>query len=333
MPQITISLPVALVLLALLVGTGAVAVFFTLRSTGRVVEPTVTTTPTLTATPTLTPTPVTPTTTSTPEPSPTPLSYTVQLGDSCIGIAASFGVSVNSIVLLNNLPAACDALFEGQRLLIPQPTPTVTPLPSSTLSDAEATEQACEKVTYTVQEGDTLSGIARFYAVPMAVIRSYNGLTSDAVISGIGLVIPLCEREPTPGPSPTVTPPPPYSAPNLLLPADGETFETSGQSISLQWASVGTLNENEYYVVTVMDVTEGQGRRLVDYVKDTKFVIPASFRARDSQPHGYRWTVASVRQVGVDEGGSPIYESAGATSPARFFIWTGGPTGATTPSP
>ena len=194
MPEITLSLPIALVLLAVLVGLGAGLLFVVLRSTGQVApEPTATSTPTLTATATLTPTPVTPTPTSTPAPSPTPITYVVQLGDNCITIAVNFGISVNSLVLLNNLPAACDTLFEGQRLLIPQPTPTVTPLPSSTLSVAEETEAACEKVTYRVQENDTLSGIAAFYNVPIAVIRSYNGLTSEVVISGQTLVIPLCE--------------------------------------------------------------------------------------------------------------------------------------------
>lgn len=323
MPEVTLSLPVALILLAVLVGLGAGLLFVILRSTGQVApEPTATNTPTLTATATLTPTPVTPTATFTPAPSPTPLTYVVQLNDNCITIAVNFGISVNSLVLLNNLPAACDTLFEGQRLLIPQPTPTVTPLPSSTLSVAEETEAACEKVTYRVQENDTLSRISAFYNVPIAVIRSYNGLTSEVVISGQTLVIPLCERAPTPGPSPTATPPPPYAAPALLLPADAAFFSADTQSVSLQWASIGTLNENEYYLVTVVDLTGGEGRSLVDYVKDTRLIVPATFRAVDSLPHGYRWTVATVRQTGTDEEGSPVYVSAGAVSAARFFIWS-----------
>ena len=104
MPEITLSLPIALVLLAVLVGLGAGLLFVVLRSTGQVApEPTATSTPTLTATATLTPTPVTPTPTSTPAPSPTPITYVVQLGDNCITIAVNFGISVNSLVLLNNL--------------------------------------------------------------------------------------------------------------------------------------------------------------------------------------------------------------------------------------
>jgi LysM repeat protein len=333
MPEITISLPVALILLTVLLGLGAVLVFFVLRSTGRVVEPTPTVTPTQTATATLTPTPQTPTPTWTPIPSPTPFTYQVAQGDTCIGIALSFGVSVNSIVLLNNLPADCGSLTIGQPLLIPQPTATPSPQPSATLSEAEATEQACEKVSYIVQDGDTLGGIARFYDVPMAEIRSYNGLTSDSVFSGQPLIIPLCAREPTPGPSPTATPPPPYSAPNLLLPADGTIFGSTETTISLQWATVGALNPNEYYIVTVVDVTSGEDIRVVDYVTDSKFTVPRSLRPTEATSHIFRWTVGTVRQVGTDDNGNPIYESAGATSNPRVFCWAGGGAAAPTATP
>lgn len=337
MPEITLSLPVALLLLAILLGLGAVLVFFVLRSTGQVVEPTVTPTITVTVTPTLTPTPQTPTPTQTPEPTPTPLTYFVQANDTCSGLAVFFNVSIQSIVLENNLSQEC-ILALNQRILIPHPTPTITPQPSATLSEAEATDQACERVTYIVQDGDTLGGIGRFYNVPINIIRSYNGLTSEVVISGSTLIIPLCEQFPTPGPSPTATPPPPYQAPNLLLPADAAVFGAAETSISLQWASVGSLNANEFYIVTVIDATEGQNRRLVDYVPGNQFTVPRSFRHSEAVAHIYRWTVGTVRQVGTDASGNPIYESAGAVSQGRVFSWTGGgpgvaPAPSATPTP
>jgi LysM repeat protein len=332
MPQITLSLPIALGLLALFLIIGAALVFFALQETGRVVDPTPTPTATATVTLTITPTPSTPTPTYTALPSPTPMSYTVQAGDTCAGIAFTFGVSIQSIVLLNNLPADCNTLVEGQLLLIPQPTPTPTALPTSTLSPAEATEQACEKVNYEVQENDTLSSIANSYSVPMAVVQEYNGLSSETVFSGMTLIIPLCERFPTPGPTPTATLPPPYSAPNLLLPADGARFSQAGDTVSLQWASIGTLLNNEAYQVVVVDFTEGDSRRLVDYVTDTKFIIPASFRSAESIPHLYRWWVLTARQSGTDEDGNPVWEPAGAASDQRVFMWSG-PTAQITPTP
>ena len=333
MPEITLSLPVALVLLALFLGIGAVLVFFALQETGRVVDPTATPTVTLTVTPTTTSTPATPTTTATPEPTPTALTYIVQGGDNCSTIAFTFGVSIQSIVLLNNLPADCSALVVGQSLLIPQPTPTATSLPTSTLSPAEATEQACEKVSYVVQENDTLSSIANSYNVPMSVIQKYNGLSSETVFTGMPLTIPLCEQFPTPGPSPTPTLPPPYPAANLLLPPDGARFIEAGNSVTLQWASVGTLLENEAYAVTVVDFTDGEDRKIVDYVTDTKFIVPNSFRSTESIPHMYRWWVTAARQVGTDEDGNPIWESAGSASNQRVFLWSGGAAPALTPTP
>ena len=323
MPQITLSLPIALALLALFLGIGAILVFFALRETGRVVDPTVTPTASSTITPTTTPTPATPTATDLPLPTATPMTYTVQAGDTCAGIAFTFGVSIQSIVLLNNLPADCNTLVESQVLLIPQPTPTPTALPTSTLSPAEATEQACEKVNYEVQENDTLSSISNSYNVPMAVIQEYNGLSSETVFSGMSLIIPLCERFPTPGPTPTATNPPPYSAPSLLLPPDGARFVQTGDTVTLQWASIGTLLENEAYEVTVVDFTEGDSRRLVDYVTDTKFIVPATFRSSENIPHLYRWWVMTARQAGTDDEGNPVWESAGAASNQRVFMWSG----------
>src|SRR4030042_5871460 len=132
MPSITLSLPAAIGLLAIFLGIGAVIVFFALRQAPQAILPptaTATITATATGTQTATITPL-PTLTNTPEPSPTPVTSLVQANDTCIGIALFFNVSVQSIVTINNLPAACDTLYINQPLLIPQPTPTVTPLPS-----------------------------------------------------------------------------------------------------------------------------------------------------------------------------------------------------------
>ena len=335
MPTLTLNLPSAIGLLALFIGIGAFLVYFAMRQPeAQAVAPTTTPTVTTTPTTTITPTPVTPTLTNTPLPSPTPYSYKVKLGDTCSSIAFNFGISIQSIVLLNDLPAACDSLFEGQALIIPQPTSTPTPLPTATLSAADATDAACPKVEYTVQDNDTLSNISANYAVPISVLKSYNGRVNDTVRSGEIIVIPLCERAATPGPSPTATSPPPYPAANLLLPADGAAFTLADDSIALQWASVGTLRENEAYAVISVDVTEGTERRSVEYVNDTKYNLPSSFRPRDNTPHVIRWWVLAVRQTGTDDEGNPVWEPAGATSEERVFTWvgSGGSTGIT-PTP
>jgi LysM repeat protein len=332
MPALTINLPLALLLIVVFIAIGAGLVYYALQETGQVVEPTQTPTVTLTTTPTITHTPVTPTPTHTQVPSPTPLTYTVASGDTCSSIAFSFGVSIQSIVLLNNLPAACDTLFVSQTLLIPHPTPTATALPTATLSGAEATREACGEVEYLVQENDTLSSISANYNISITALKEYNGLVNDTVRSGQSIIIPLCERIATPGPTPTPTPPPPYPAANLLLPPDGAPFSFADDTITLQWASVGTLRQNEAYVVTLVDVTGGEERRLVDYLIDTKYIIPEEFLPRTEIPHVLRWWVGTARQTGTDDDGNPIWEQAGALSVERVFTWTGTGT-APTPTP
>jgi LysM repeat protein len=331
MPQITMSLPMAIILLAIFLAIGAGLVFLALQEGEMIVEPTTTSTITLTITPSVTPTPVTPTTTASPQPSPTPLSYTVADGDTCLAIAARFEVSVNSIVLLNNLGAAC-TLFPGTQILIPQPTPTATSFPTATLSGADATKDACEKVFYIVEENDTLSSISQNYNVPMEAIIEWNGMVNNTVYAGLPLTIPLCERPATPGPSPTPTPPPPYPAPNLLLPPDGGVFTLDNETVTLQRSAVGTLINNEAYRVFVEDITEGEGRTLVEEISSTTFSVPASFRASGNIPHIYRWWITTVRQVGTDESGGIVLDSAGAVSETRVFTWVG-QTSETTPSP
>jgi len=65
--------------------------------------------------------------------------YTVRAGDTCAGIGASFGVSIQSLITQNNLSPDC-VLSVGQVLKIPYPTPTpvdpnTTPVPSGKTFD------------------------------------------------------------------------------------------------------------------------------------------------------------------------------------------------------
>lgn len=294
-------------------------------------QPTPSVSPTITSTPTLTPT-TSPTPTAVPTFTPLPpIEYTVNANDTCLGLAAFYDVSVASIIELNKLSTQC-LLSVGQKLLVPQPTPTASPMPTETLEPGQATEQACDKISYTVEANDTLIGIAANYNVDMQAIMDYNGMTGDTVFTGQVLLIPLCARLATPGPTATPTLPPPYPAPNLLLPQDGSAYSLADDSVTLQWASVGQLRENEFYRIVVEDVTEGSGRvRLEDYVTDTKYIIQASFRPADPTPHVMRWWIEPVRRVGSRTSGDPIYSSAGAVSLKRVFTWSGA--AAATPTP
>lgn len=325
LPQVTLSLPAAIGVLLVVIVIAAAIVFFSLRASAPpgTFDPVETSTPTETPTATLPSTATLPPTdipTATPQ---KPFEYTVSVNDgSCSQIAFNFGISVQSIIITNNLPSTCP-ISVGQRLLIPYPTATAPPPPTNTPLPVDATRQACETVTITVQEGDTLSSIAANYAVPPDAIKEFNGLTTDNVFFGATLQIPLCRRAATPGPTPTATIPPPYPAPNLLLPADGAAFTLANDVVTLQWASVGVLRDGEAYQITVEDVTASQTRRITDYVTDTKYIVPTSFRPRDNVAHVMRWWITPVRQAGVDDQGQPIWVASGAVSEKRVFTWVG----------
>jgi LysM repeat protein len=331
MPEITLSLPAVLGFLALFLIVGAALVYFSLFNKPGTPAILPTQTATITVTASITPSPtntLVPTLALSATPLP-PIDYTVGKNDTCISIAATFHISVNSLLLANDISTAC-ILSINQKLKIPQPTPTASPEPTNTLSAADATEAACTKIDYKVAAGDSLSTISANYNVTIAALKSYNGLTSDSVYEGEPLKIPLCERKATAGPTPTATLPPPYAAPNLLLPADGAPFSLANDIITLQWASVGSLHPNEMYAVTIEDVTDGNGRKMVDYVPDTKYIIPTAFRPSDNTPHIMRWWVMPVRQKGTTSDGKPNWEPSGAPSAQRVFTWTGVATGGST---
>jgi LysM repeat protein len=329
--MVTLSVPIFLAVFIIILGIGGGLTYAALNLTGEIVAPTEGPTPTLSPTVTLTTTPEPPTATNPPAPTPTPLSYEVKPNDNCGVIAGRFDVSITSIILENNLSAEC-FLSVGMVLKIPHPTPTLTPEATNTPSSRQATVEACEKVYHLVQEGESLSLIAIRYEVPLEHIMEWSGKTVDTAFLGETLTIPLCMRDSVAGQTVTPSPAPPYPVPELLLPRNGEAFSLENDTVPLQWASVGTLRENEFYLVTVIDVTEGQNKEISETVKDTKFIVPANFRPTDTQPHIYMWYVVPVASVSVDEDGNPQYRDGGPRSESNYFSWVGGPA-QTTPVP
>ena len=56
---------------------------------------------------------------------------------------------------------------------------------------------------------------------------------------------------------------------------------------------------------------------------ETKLIVPGSFRHTDNTLHVYRWTVTTGHLRSGDTA-LPQYDSAGASSPIRDFVWLGG---------
>ena len=131
--------------------------------------PVVVISPTPTPTPPATPTP-------TPEPTPTPKTHSVRPGDNLSEIAGFYGVSMDAILGLNNIPDR-DNLQIGQVLILPPEAevPTETELPA----------------TYIVRPGETLSDIAVKLGVAIDELTAANDIADpDNIFPGQELNVP-----------------------------------------------------------------------------------------------------------------------------------------------
>lgn len=154
---------------------------------------TATPTPPSAASPTPSPTP---TPEATPTPTPAPQTYTVQAGDTLLGIAERFGITVEDLQSKNEL-ADPNNIFVGQKLQLPQPGERVqvdTPVAGGGAADD----------VYIVKAGDTLYAISQELDVTVEDLADLNEITDPSqLFVGRRLLIP--ERRVGP---PTVRPTP-----------------------------------------------------------------------------------------------------------------------------
>ncbi len=172
--------------------------------------PTLTFTPTVTSTPTETPT-ITATASLTATATPSaPFVYTVQEGDSLAAIAEKFTLGddgIPLILLLNpfsedagtGIDPATQIVYPGQQIFIPNPDlkmPTSTPIPSNLPRGTT--------VSYVVQAGDSLAGVAGLYNSTVEDIVEFNKLPdANSIFIGqslqihVNLVTPTATRPPT----------------------------------------------------------------------------------------------------------------------------------------
>jgi hypothetical protein len=218
-------------------------------------------------------------------------------------------------------------------LEIPHPTPTITPLATNTPSDPEATRLACETELIIIEVGITLESISKDTGVSVYDIMRWNGKPVESVFPGETLEIPLCLMGNLPVISTaTPSPLPPYPAPSPLLPHNGQAFDLGTDTITLQWTSVVRLEENQFYQVTIIDLTDEEVEPLIVEVKDSTYILPTEYRPTSIQPHAFEWFVSTVTQVGQQEDGTRIFINAGPASEQRVFIWSGS-TSQATPAP
>ena len=130
--------------------------------------------------------------------SASPGGYTVQVGDTLSGLAATTGVPASDIAAMNGL-SLDGLLIAGTTINLPTVAPETPP-------SAPAPQGG-----YTVRPGDTLSGLAATAGVSASDIAAMNGLSLDGVLVA-GTVIKL----PTGAPAPPAASEP---APDPVVPA------------------------------------------------------------------------------------------------------------------
>ncbi|MBN1249287.1 MAG: LysM peptidoglycan-binding domain-containing protein [Anaerolineae bacterium] len=287
--------------------------------------PTVTHTPTATPTPTLTPTPTeTPLPTATPTPIP-PIEYVVQSGDTLLAIALEYNLTIDEITDYNELES--DVIVEGQNLLIPPPTPT--PGPTPTPRPGEPTATAAAFLLHTVRSGDTLSTIAEAYGISVSELRVANDIPDDSESIQVNQVLTIPRNTPTPEPEPEVvteveaTAVPAltsYQAPAMLYPPDGAIFMGPDNVIALQWASIGILEDREYYEIELIVPTSEGTTTVRDYVRSTAWRLPSElFPTAEIEDPTFSWRIIVVRQV--TEGPDSDYKIISQTGRRRSFTW------------
>ncbi len=309
--------------------------------------------PTTTHTPTWTPLPsptfpptAPPTATAPPQPLPTmrpPVQITVAAGDTLVGLAFRYQVSVDSIVLLNALNPDSPLIQANRPLAIPWPTPTPPLQPVQLEVGGEqvvADPAGCER--YEIQANDTLVGVADRYDVPLAALLAVNRLNVQSLIRpGDTVCIPAIvftslEQFATPGPSPTPGPTEPPVGPSLLYPPDGALMEPPEGPIVLQWVAVKDLAPDEWYMVALRDADDPDGRARRGFTRQTSFAVPSSWRPVVPAPRRVQWTISIVRVTGQRRDGAFIYTFGGRVSAPGLFVWPGAvptPTPPPTPTP
>ncbi|MER2040094.1 LysM peptidoglycan-binding domain-containing protein [Desemzia incerta] len=110
-------------------------------------------------------------------------SYTIQSEDTLSGIARKYNTTVANLKSLNKLSS--DAIYVGQKLTVTGTTNVVTKPAPSTSKESNTGSST----SYTIQSGDTLSGIARKHNTTVANLKSLNKLSSDTIYVGQKLTI------------------------------------------------------------------------------------------------------------------------------------------------
>ena len=182
-----------------------------------------------------------------------PESYVVQGGDTLIGTANRFGLSVTQLATYNNLSSRAD-LLRGQKLwLIPGKVtaPVSTPAAPSTKPKKSSTATK----NYKVKAGDGLIALARQFNITTETLASLNKIgTTDSLYVGQTLKVPASvdftfNNAPNNTPSATSTTPAKSSSASSVATTNykvksGDTLIGIANSVGVSAEDIAAVNSN-----------------------------------------------------------------------------------------
>lgn len=312
-----------------------------LLPTATPLPPTPTATPTATLQPSETPPPSAvpsetppPAAAATPQP---PRAHNVAAGETLFGLSLTYNVSMESIAELNGFSME-SPIQSGQVLEMPWPTATPPLEPVAVDINGEiviADPTDCRR--YEIQGGDALSVIAARENINMQLLLAVNRLTEQSIVQpGDTICIPTVIHgdllPPTPGPSPTPGPTEIPRGPRPLYPPSGSLVESG--LLALQWVALKDLAPDEWYMVTMTDVSEPGLHPTRGFTRQTSFPVPSSWRPPVDAVRDFEWNVSIVRATGQRADGSLIYTFGGRSGDTARLSWLGAvPTPTPTPTP
>ncbi|WP_413519706.1 LysM peptidoglycan-binding domain-containing protein [Psychrobacter glacincola] len=118
-----------------------------------------------------------------------PESYVVQGGDTLIGTANRFGLSVTQLATYNNLSSRAD-LLRGQKLWL-IPGKVIAPVSTPAAPSTKPSKSSTATKNYKVKAGDGLIALARQFNITTETLASLNNIgTTDSLYVGQTLKVP-----------------------------------------------------------------------------------------------------------------------------------------------
>ena len=231
-----------------------------------------------------------------------PAQYVVQPGDYLLGIAKKLNVGFRDLLDLNKLTPT-SALFPGDVLKVPPtkaaPPATKSPVPATTVPATKVPAAVAQPVTYTIQAGDSIFGIAKKYGLKYGSILKLNGITLESMLQpGTVLLLPAGSALV----KPTAVPPPVTTVPATTVPAT-------------------TVPATTVPATTVPATTVPAATPVDQVVAFAKAQVGKPYQYFTAGPDAYDCsglTLAAYKQIGV----KLVHQSLAQSQQGRAVDWT-----------